>query len=44
MWRWRPSEEVQEDPADTNREPLYRELLAGRPALDTLRELDAELS
>jgi hypothetical protein len=43
IWRWKASEELVVRKADSDRESLYRSLLADRPALDTLRELEGLL-
>jgi hypothetical protein len=43
IWRWKPSEHVEIRKGDADRRPLYESLLADRPALDTLRRLEAEL-
>jgi hypothetical protein len=43
VWRWRASEELPVRKPDKDREPLYRSLLGGKSALDTLRELDRRL-
>ena len=42
VWRWRSADDLQVGKADAHREPLYRSLLAGRFALDTLRQVKAE--
>jgi hypothetical protein len=45
VWRWRPLERIAlKEPGTNNRDTLFRDLLAGRPALDTLRELGELLS
>jgi hypothetical protein len=38
-----PSEHLESRKGDADRRPLYESLLADRPALDTLRRLEAEL-
>jgi hypothetical protein len=47
IWRWAPAGELPEpeDPGrqDAKRKPLYEDLLAGKTALATLRELAGEL-
>lgn len=40
IWRWKPSEQLVPDQADRDREPVYRTLLADRPAISTLRALE----